>query len=156
MGLSAEFRPCIDLHDGKVKQIVGSTLEAAGCDSPRTNFVSDRTPAYYAEMYKKDDLRGGHVIQLGGGNQAAALEALSAWEGGLQLGGGVTDENAKFYLDAGADKVIVTSFVFSDGLFKEEKLKTLLKITGKERLANASSLGSNGAGPIISATGPSI
>ena len=134
MGLSAEFRPCIDLHDGKVKQIVGSTLEAAGCDTPRTNFVSDRTPAYYAEMYKKDNLRGGHVIQLGRGNEKAALEALSAWQGGLQLGGGVTDENAKFYLDAGADKVIVTSFVFSDGLFKEEKLQSLLKITGRDRL----------------------
>ena len=134
MGLSAEFRPCIDLHDGKVKQIVGSTLEAAGCDTPRTNFVSDRTPAYYAEMYKKDDLRGGHVIQLGRGNEQAALEALGAWPGGLQLGGGVTDENAGFYLDAGADKVIVTSFVFSDGMFKEEKLRSLLKITGREHL----------------------
>ena len=134
MGLSAEFRPCIDLHDGKVKQIVGSTLEAAGCDTPRTNFVSDRTPAYYAKMYKKADLRGGHVIQLGKGNKEAALEALKAWEGGLQLGGGVTDENAKFFLDAGADKVIVTSFVFSDGLFKEEKLRSLLKITGRDRL----------------------
>ena len=134
MGLTSEFRPCIDLHDGKVKQIVGSTLEAAGSAAPSTNFVSDRSPAYYAEMYKKDNLRGGHVIQLGKGNQEAALEALAAWPGGLQLGGGVTDENAKFYLDAGADKVIVTSFVFSDGLFKEEKLRSLLKITGKEHL----------------------
>lgn len=134
MGLTSEFRPCIDLHDGKVKQIVGSTLEAAGSAAPSTNFVSDRTPGYYAEMYRKDDLRGGHVIQLGKGNQAAALEALAAWPGGLQLGGGVTDENAKFWLDAGADKVIVTSFVFSDGLFKEEKLQSLLKITGTKHL----------------------
>ena len=134
MGLKAEFRPCIDLHDGKVKQIVGSTLEAAGTAAPSTNFVSGFPPGYYAEMYRKDDLRGGHVIQLGQGNQAAALEALAAWQGGLQLGGGVTDSNAKFWLDAGADKVIVTSFVFSDGLFKEDKLRSLLKITGREHL----------------------
>lgn len=132
--MSAEFRPCIDLHDGKVKQIVGSTLDLPGQEALRTNFVSEKSPEYYAELYRRDNLTGGHVIQLGSGNQEAALAALGAWRGGLQLGGGVTDENARFYLDAGAGKVIVTSFVFSDGMFKEERLKKLLKITGKDKL----------------------
>ena len=85
-------------------------------------------------MYQKDGLRGGHVIQLGKGNQEAAAAALNAWRGGLQLGGGVTDANARFWLDAGAEKVIVTSFVFSDGMFKEDKLNSLLKITGPDKL----------------------
>ena len=134
MGLSAEFRPCIDLHDGKVKQIVGSTLEASGSAAPRTNFVSEQPPEYYAGLYRKDNLTGGHVIQLGQGNQSAAVAALSAWNGGLQLGGGVNDENARFWLDAGAAKLIVTSFVFSGGEFKKEKLSALLKITGTEHL----------------------
>ena len=134
MGLSAEFRPCIDLHDGKVKQIVGSTLDLPDQSALRTNFISEKSPEYYAELYRRDNLTGGHVIQLGSGNQEAALAALGAWQGGLQLGGGVTDENARFYLDAGADKVIVTSFVFADGMFKKERLEKLLKITGKERL----------------------
>lgn len=134
MGLSAEFRPCIDLHDGKVKQIVGSTLELPDAAPVATNFVSERPPEYYAELYRKDDLTGGHVIQLGQGNQQSALAALAAWPGGLQLGGGVNDENARFWLDAGAAKVIVTSFVFSDGEFKEAKLKSLLKITGADKL----------------------
>ena len=132
--MSAEFRPCIDLHDGKVKQIVGSTLDQPGDSALRTNFVSEKSPEYYAELYRRDDLTGGHVIQLGSGNQQAALAALGAWPGGLQLGGGVTDENAGFYLDAGAAKVIVTSFVFSDGMFKKERLEKLLKITGKDKL----------------------
>ena len=105
-----------------------------GTSELRTNFVSEKSPEYYAELYRKDQLTGGHVIQLGSGNQAAALAALKAWPGGLQLGGGVNDENARFYLDAGAAKLIVTSFVFSDGVFKKEQLEKLLKITGKERL----------------------
>lgn len=134
MGLRAEFRPCIDLHDGKVKQIVGSTLESCGAAAPRTNFVSEQPPEYYAGLYRKDALYGGHVIQLGQGNQSAAVAALGAWNGGLQLGGGVNDENARFWLDAGAAKLIVTSFVFSGGEFKQEKLAALLKITGTEKL----------------------
>jgi phosphoribosylformimino-5-aminoimidazole carboxamide ribotide isomerase len=134
VGLSAEFRPCIDLHDGKVKQIVGSTLDVPGENSLQTNFVSAHAPEYYAALYRQDNLSGGHVIQLGSGNQQAALAALGAWPGGLQLGGGVTDENAAFYLDAGAAKVIVTSFVFSGGIFNLDNLKKLLKITGPEKL----------------------
>ena len=134
MSCKARFRPCIDLHDGKVKQIVGGTLNTADGETLRTNFVSEKSPAYYAELYRNDGLTGGHVIKLGQGNDAAALEALAAYPEGLQLGGGVNDENARFWLDAGAAKLIVTSFVFSDGEFKEEKLRALLKITGTERL----------------------
>ena len=123
MGLSAEFRPCIDLHDGKVKQIVGSTLESCGAAAPRTNFVSEQPPEYYAGLYRKDALYGGHVIQLGQGNQSAAAAALGAWNGGLQLGGGVNADNAAMFIDAGASAVIVTSFVFSNGEFYEGNLK---------------------------------
>lgn len=132
--MSAEFRPCIDLHDGKVKQIVGGTLEAKDGSRLQTNFVSDRTPAYYAELYKRDNLTGGHVIQLGKGNTAAAKEALAAWHGGLQIGGGITADNAREFLDCGASKVIVTSYVFADGEFKAERLQTLLKTVGREHL----------------------
>lgn len=132
--MKSQFRPCIDLHDGKVKQIVGGTLEAKDGSALQTNFVSDRTPAYYAELYKQDNLTGGHVIQLGKGNSAAAKEALGAWRGNLQVGGGITADNAQEYLDCGADKVIVTSYVFADGEFKAEKLRLLLKKIGRERL----------------------
>ena len=103
----ALFRPCIDLHDGKVKQIVGGTLNTAGGEENlRTNFVSEKSPAYYAELYRKDALSGGHVIKLGSGNDAAALEALRAYPGGLQLGGGVNADNAAMFIDAGASAVI--------------------------------------------------
>src|SRR2546426_557591 len=102
------FRPCIDLHEGKVKQIVGGTLSADA--SPlRTLFVSDRPAAYYAHLYRQDQLRGGHVILLGPGNETAAREALAAYPGGLHVGGGVSLENAQAWLDAGASHVIVTS-----------------------------------------------
>ena len=87
------FRPCIDLHDGRVKQIVGGTL-ADGESAPRTNYVSDRPAAWYARLYRDDQLRGGHVIMLGPGNESAALEALAAYPGGLQVGGGINAENA--------------------------------------------------------------
>src|ERR1051325_10147181 len=100
------FRPCIDLHEGKVKQIVGGSLS----DDPtllRTNFVSDRSAAWYAELYRRDGLPGGHVIMLGGGNEAAAMEALAAYPGGLQVGGGITPDNARTFLTAGASHVIV-------------------------------------------------
>src|SRR5438876_7809503 len=98
------FRPCIDLHEGKVKQIVGGTLS----DDPatlRTNFVSERSAAWYAELYGRDGLRGGHVIMLGDGNEGAAREALSAFPGGLQIGGGITFDNAASFLAAGASHV---------------------------------------------------
>lgn len=98
------FRPCIDLHAGSVKQIVGGTLttDAAGL---KTNYTSEHPAAYYAELYKKHDLRGGHVIMLGPGNDKAAREALAAWPNGMQVGGGIKDANAKEWVDAGAERV---------------------------------------------------
>lgn len=126
------FRPCIDLHENKVKQIVGSTLTDAGAGT--TNFVSDRGADYYAGLYRDDDLRGGHVIMLGPGNEPSALAALKAWPGGLQLGGGITAENAPRYLDAGAGAVIVTGYVFSGGELDMERLEKLHRAVGRERL----------------------
>src|SRR5437868_6176753 len=115
------FRPCIDLHEGRVKQIVGGTLgESQGL---RTNFVSDRPASWFAELYRKDGLRGGHVIMLGAGNEQAALEALAAYPGGLQIGGGINFSNAGSYLDAGASHIIVTSWVFRGGKLDWDRLK---------------------------------
>src|SRR6185295_176624 len=93
------FRPCIDLHEGKVKQIVGGTLSDDG-RKLRTNFVAEHSSAWFAELYKRDGLNGGHVIMLGPGNEAAAQEALRAYPGGLQAGGGINARNAQSYLDA--------------------------------------------------------
>lgn len=128
----AEFRPCIDLHDGCVKQIVGSTLRDSG--EVTTNFVAASPPEYYAELYRRDGLTGGHVIMLGKGNESAALAALRAYPGGLQAGGGITTDNAGIFLDAGASQVIVTSFIFSDGELKREKLQEIFRVVGKEHL----------------------
>lgn len=99
-----KFRPCIDLHAGAVKQIVGGTLTTTSADL-QTNFTSEHGAAFYADLYKKHDLRGGHVIMLGPGNDQASKEALAAWPGGLQVGGGIKDANAQFWIDAGAEKV---------------------------------------------------
>jgi phosphoribosylformimino-5-aminoimidazole carboxamide ribotide isomerase len=126
------FRPCIDLHDGQVKQIVGGTL--APDASPRTNFVSARPAAWYAERYRRDNLTGGHVIKLGPGNDSAARSALAAWPGGLQLGGGVTADNAADWLEAGASHVIVTSWVFQDGRINRRRLQQLAGRIGRARL----------------------
>ncbi len=126
-----QFRPCIDLHQGQVKQIVGGSLNDEGAD---TNFVSEYSSRYYAELYRKHQLNGGHVIALGTGNQEAALEALSAWPGGLQFGGGVNADNAASYLEAGASHVIVTSYLFEGGQFSWERLEAVKAVTGKERL----------------------
>ena len=127
------FRPCIDLHDGKVKQIVGGTL---GDDASqlRTNFVSNRPASWFAELYKRDGLRGGHVIMLGPGNEAAARDALGAYPGGLQVGGGIQLDHARGWLDAGASHVIVTSWVFRDGRLDSERLESLAAAIGRERL----------------------
>ena len=127
------FRPCIDLHEGRVKQIVGGSLS----DSPgqlRTNFVSDRPASWFAELYQRDGLTGGHVIQLGPGCETEARSALAAYPGGLQLGGGVNLDNARTWLDAGASHVIVTSWVFRDGSVDWSRLETLVKSIGRERL----------------------
>ena len=128
-----KFRPCIDLHDGRVKQIVGSSLSDSGAGL-KTNFETDRSPAWFAELYKKDGIRGGHVIMLGKGNVDAAKAALAAYPGGLQVGGGITADNALEYLNAGASHVIVTSWIFPDGKLDRERLERLSQTVGKERL----------------------
>jgi phosphoribosylformimino-5-aminoimidazole carboxamide ribotide isomerase len=126
-----QFRPCIDLHQGQVKQIVGGSLNDQGA---QTNFVSENDAAYYAGLYKKHKLTGGHVIALGAGNEQQALNALKAWPQGLQFGGGVSVENAVSYLEAGASHVIVTSALFDGGEFSFEKLEALKSETGAEKL----------------------
>jgi phosphoribosylformimino-5-aminoimidazole carboxamide ribotide isomerase len=127
------FRPCIDLHEGKVKQIVGGTLES-GHENLRENFVSEKSAAWFAELYKRDGLTGGHVIMLGAGNENSAREALRAFPCGLQIGGGINSENAGTWLDAGASHVIVTSWVFRDGQLDASRLSELLRKIGRERL----------------------
>ena len=127
------FRPCIDLHDGRVKQIVGGSLSDDA--RPRENFVSDMPADWYADRYARDGLTGGHVIQLGNGNEAAATAALAAYPGGLQIGGGITVENASTWLDRGASHVIVTSSIFDqDWRFSEPKLSALVREVGADRL----------------------
>lgn len=128
-----KFRPCIDLHQGKVKQIVGETL-TAGDSGVVENFVSDRGPAYYAELFRTDGLTGGHVIMLGGGNEDAAAEALAAYPNGLQIGGGIRADNAAEWLGRGASHVIVTSYIFQDGRLREDNLERIVAEAGKERL----------------------
>ncbi|KAL4859550.1 1-(5-phosphoribosyl)-5-[(5-phosphoribosylamino)methylideneamino] imidazole-4-carboxamide isomerase [Chlorella vulgaris] len=136
---AVQFRPCIDIHQGKVKQIVGSTLQdlqGGGEQALQTNFESEQPSSWYADLYKRDALTGGHVIMLGAddASKAAATAALAAYPGGLQLGGGVTVDNAKQYLDAGASHVIVTSYVFREGRLEHERLAALVDLVGSQRL----------------------
>lgn len=128
-----EFRPCIDLHQGTVKQIVGSSLRDED-NSAVINFSSTQSAAYYADLYRQNDLYGGHVIKLGPGNDHAAKEALSAFKGGLHIGGGITDINAQEWIDAGASHIIVTSFVFNNGAIQWDNLNKLVSAIGKEHL----------------------
>ena len=128
------FRPCIDLHNGKVKQIVGSSLTDEA-DSLETNYISDQPAHYYADLYRRDGLQGGHLIQLGPGNQEVALSALSAYPGGLQVGGGIHLENSVEWLEAGASHVIVTSYLFDDeGHFLRNHLESLSVKVGRDQL----------------------
>lgn len=128
------FRPCIDLHEGRVKQIVGGTLRDGG-GGLRTNFVAEQPAGHFARLYREDGLEGGHVIMLGGGNEAAAREALAEWPGGLQVGGGISGENAGRWLEAGASRVIVTSWLFSgEGRFLWERLEELERRVGAEHV----------------------
>lgn len=134
-----EFRPCIDIHDGKVKQIVGSSLDDDAAVSE--NFVSEKDADFFAEFYKQEGLSGGHVIMLNKpgseyyeATKAQALKALKAYPGGLQIGGGITAENAKEFIDAGASHVIVTSYVFSDGEINYDHLEKLRSAVGKEHI----------------------
>ena len=125
------FRPCIDLHQGKVKQIVGGSLSDSGAD---TNFVSDEEASYFAALYSNLGLKGGHVISLGDNNQQAILEALKAYPKGLQFGGGVTTGNAAAYIDAGADKVILTSYLFEQNDFSWARLSEISAEVGAHNL----------------------
>lgn len=134
------FRPCIDIHNGKVKQIIGGSLVDKG-DFAEDNFVSEKNGDYYAALYRDAGLSGGHIILLNPAGSPyyeedvrQACLALAAYPGGLQIGGGMNDENAAFFLDKGASHVIVTSFVFKDGKINYDNLKKMVKVTGRERL----------------------
>ena len=134
------FRPCIDIHNGKVKQIVGGSLQDSG-DKASENFVSDKGGDWYADFYRKDNLYGGHIILLNPvtspyyeATKEQAIRALSAWPKGLQIGGGITADNAEEFLYAGASHVIVTSYVFKDGRIHYENLKRLKETVGREQL----------------------
>ncbi len=128
-----KFRPCIDIHQGKVKQIIGSTLSGSGAAE---NFVSSKKSAYYARLFRQDQLTGGHIILLDQSKETrwAAEEALKAYPGGMQIGGGITGENCEIYLNFGASHVIVTSFIFSYGIINFDNLKLLCKKCGRERI----------------------
>lgn len=135
-----EFRPCIDLHNGKVKQIIGGTLQDQG-DLAETNYISEKGAAYYAGLYRTYGLRGGHVILLNGtdspyyeATRQEAFAALQAYPGGLQVGGGICAENAGQFLEAGASHVIVTSYVFSGGEISYDHLEKLRAAVGKEHI----------------------
>lgn len=135
-----EFRPCIDIHNGKVKQIVGSSLKDEGSYAEE-NYVSEQDGAFFAKLYQKNGIRGGHIILLNkegseyyAATKAQAMQALKAYPGGLQVGGGITAENAAEFLCAGADKVIVTSYVFSGGKIDYDNLKRLSEAVSRERL----------------------
>ena len=135
-----KFRPCIDIHDGKVKQIVGGTLVDEG-NVTKENYTSDYGAAWFADLYKKDNLSGGHIIILNpassgyyDASKRQAIEALEAYPKGLQIGGGINLDNAVEFLDYGASHVIVTSFIFKDGEFLLDNLKGLKQLVGKEHI----------------------
>ena len=135
-----EFRPCIDIHNGSVKQIVGSSLCDLG-DQAKENFVAKQDAAFFARLYKEYGIRNGHIILLNPASSPyyeqtkhQAMLALEEYPGGLQVGGGITPENAGAFLEAGASHVIVTSYVFQDGQVQYDKLKKLVQKVGKERL----------------------
>lgn len=135
-----EFRPCIDIHNGQVKQIVGGSLVDKD-DHAEENFVAERDAGYYARLYRDNGIRGGHIILLNPvsspyyeATKAQALKALGAYPGGLHVGGGVNDSNALEYLDAGASHVIVTSYVFQDGHVNMAHLKKISRMVGKDHL----------------------
>ena len=135
-----KFRPCIDIHNGKVKQIVGSSLKDAG-NQAEENFVSEQSAADFARLYQKDGVAGGHIILLNAVNseyyeatKEQAVGALQAYPGGLQIGGGITAENAPYYVEMGASHVIVTSYVFKDGKINYENLDKLVAAVGKEHV----------------------
>lgn len=134
------FRPCIDIHNGRVKQIVGGSLLDEG-NRATENFVSEQNADFYAKLYKKKGIRGGHMIQLNRADSVFAADnvrqahrALEAYPGGLQIGGGINPDNALRWLDAGASHVIVSSYVFDEVRISREKLEKMRQTVGKERL----------------------
>ncbi len=135
-----KFRPCIDIHNGKVKQIVGSSLVDKGNQADE-NFISEKNADYFASLYKEKKLSGGHIILLNPKTseyyettKQQAILALNTYREGMQVGGGITDENAKEFIDAGASHVIVTSFVFKNGEIQMDNLKKLVEAVGKENI----------------------
>ncbi len=139
------FRPCIDIHNGKVKQIIGGSLNDEKPNdkgsSAEENFVSERNAGYYAELYKAHNLSGGHIILLNKRGTydydldlKQAKNALEAFPSGFQIGGGITAENASGFIASGASHVIVTSYVFKDGGINTDNLKALVKAVDKERI----------------------
>lgn len=135
-----QFRPCIDIHNGKVKQIVGSSIKDIG-NQAEENFVSEQDAAFYARLYKKNHIRGGHIILLNKEGTsyyeddiAQAERALAEYPDGLQIGGGITAQNAVRFLDMGASHVIVTSYVFRDGLIDYDRLQNMIDAVGKKHL----------------------
>ncbi len=135
-----EFRPCIDIHNGKVKQIVGSSLKDEG-NQAQENFVSEKDSSFYANLYRENGLKGGHIILLNKvgsefyeATKTAAIEALAAYQGGMQVGGGIHDGNAKEFLDAGASHVIVTSYLFDGDVLSREKMQVLKDAAGREHI----------------------
>jgi len=133
VGGPMRFRPCIDLHAGQVKQIVGESLNADG-HAKTTNFVAHQPAEYFAELYCQDELTGGHVIMLGPGNEDSARRALSAFPGGMHVGGGMRPDNAAAFLEAGASHVIVTSYVFRDGKIDMDRIQEMVRAVGRHRL----------------------
>lgn len=135
-----KFRPCIDIHNGKVKQIVGGSLKDQG-DQAAENFVSSQNAAFFAKLYRDKGLTGGHIILLNPSSseyyektREQAMEALAAYPKGLQIGGGINPSNAEFFLKKGASHVIVTSYVFKDGQLHYDRLKEMVSVVGKEHL----------------------
>lgn len=128
-----KFRGCIDIHSGQVKQIVGGTLDTKQLD---TNFVSTKPSSYYAKLYRDNGVTGTHIIKLGSSaeNDAAALEALRAWPGAMQIGGGINIDNCQYWLENGASHVIITSWLFTDNEFDWDKLAALERKIGKHRI----------------------
>lgn len=135
-----KFRPCIDIHNGKVKQIVGGSLKDQN-DQAQENFVSQQDAAFYADFYRSKNIKGGHIILLNPSTspyyeatRQQAFHALRAYPQGLQVGGGITCDNAEDFLQAGASHVIVTSYVFRNGNVSWENLEKIKNAVGKERL----------------------
>ena len=134
------FKPCIDIHNGKVKQIVGGSLLDTGNQAVE-NFVSQQDASFYAELYKNNKIKGGHIILLNSADSKyyesdlkQAQLALQSYPGGLQIGGGITADNAKSFLDMGASHVLVTSYVFKDGKINFDNLNAIVNAVGKDRL----------------------